>query len=106
MTEDERYLAGLVEHVLFTAPGERINRPDFGSGVRRLVFAPPGDALTETTQALIHGALQTWLGDLIRVETVEVTTLDSRWEVVVTYAPLSAADPEQRHTVTVTGGAP
>ena len=68
LADDEDYLKGLIEQVLFTGPGERVNRPDFGSGVARLVFAPSGDALAESTQALVHGALQQWLGELIRVE--------------------------------------
>ncbi len=72
LVDDETYLRGLVEQVLFTASGERVNRPDFGSGVGRLVFAPSGDALAQSTQALVQGALQSQLGDLLRVESVQV----------------------------------
>lgn len=103
LVDDETYLSGLVEQVLFTAPGERVNRPDFGSGVGRLVFAPSGDALAQSTQALVQGALQGQLGDLLRVENVQVTAVDSRLEVTVTYLPLTATGPEQRRTVSVTG---
>ncbi|MDO8144903.1 MULTISPECIES: GPW/gp25 family protein [unclassified Isoptericola] len=106
MADDAEYVRGLVEQVLFTAPGERVNRPDFGSGVGRLVFAPTDDALAHSTQALVHGALQRWLGDLLQVEEVRVTSVDSRLEVVVEYLPLSATAPEERRTVTVSGGAP
>ena len=52
--------------MLFTAPGERVNRPDFGSGLMQLVFAPNSDELAAATQFLVQGALQQWLGDLIR----------------------------------------
>lgn len=104
LVDDETYLSGLVEQVLFTAPGERVNRPDFGSGVGRLVFAPSGDALAQSTQALVQGALQGQLGDLLRVESVQVTAVDSRLEVAVTYLPLAAMGPQQRRTVSVTGG--
>lgn len=104
LVEEEDYLKGLVEQVLFTAPGERINRPDFGSGLNRLVFALSGDALAATTQAMVQGALQQWLGDLIRVEAVEVSAVDSRLEVQVAYLPLHATGPEQRRTVVVRGG--
>jgi phage baseplate assembly protein W len=106
MADDAAYVRGLVEQVLFTAPGERINRPDFGSGVGRLVFAPTDDALAQSTQALVHGALQRWLGDLVRVENVRVSSVDSRLEVVVEYLPLTASGSEGRRTVTVSGGVP
>jgi phage baseplate assembly protein W len=104
LVDDATYVRGLVEQVLFTAPGERVNRPDFGSGVGRLVFAPSDDALAQSTQALVHGALQRWLGDLLRVENVTVVSVDSRLEVVVEYLPLTAAGPEDRRTVIVAGG--
>lgn len=106
MADDAAYVRGLVEQVLFTAPGERVNRPDFGSGVGRLVFAPTDDALAQSTQALVHGALQRWLGDLVRVENVRVASVDSRLEVVVEYLPLTASGSEGRRTVTVSGGVP
>ncbi|MFV2144638.1 MULTISPECIES: GPW/gp25 family protein [Isoptericola] len=105
VVDDEAYLSGLVEQVLFTAPGERVNRPDFGSGVGRLVFAPSDDALASSTQALVQGALQRWLGDLIRVEEVHVTSVDARLEVLVTYLPLYATGPEQSRTLSVGGPA-
>jgi phage baseplate assembly protein W len=90
LADDERYLAGLVEQVLFTRPGERVNRPDLGSGVDALVFAPSGDELAGASQALVHGALQRHLGDLLRVDRVEVTAVESRLDVTVVYAPLRA----------------
>lgn len=104
MVDDSEYIRGLVEHVLFTAPGERVNRPDFGSGVGQLVFAPTDDALAQSTQALVQGALQRWLGGLLRVEAVRVTAVDSRLEVVVEYLPMTATGRQDRRTVTVTGG--
>jgi len=104
LADDEDYLRGLVEQVLFTRPGERVNRPDFGSGVDRLVFAPTDAALAHSTQALVHGALQQWLGELIRVEDVTVTAVDSRLDVVIEYLPLRATSPEQRRVLRVTGG--
>jgi uncharacterized protein len=106
LVDDQAYLTGLVEQVLFTSPGERVNRPEFGSGVSALVFAPSGDALAHSTQALVQGALQRWLGDLIRVERVEVTAVDSRLDVLVEYVPLRAVNPDQRRTLRVSGGVP
>ena len=56
-TGDDDHLRDLIRMVLFTAPGERVNRPDFGCGVKQLVFAPLSDTLAATTQHLLHGAL-------------------------------------------------
>ena len=71
--------------MLFTAPGERVNRPDFGSGLLQLVFAPNSDELAATTQVLVQGALQQWLGDLISVEEVQVEAVDATLTVIVRY---------------------
>ena len=82
---DEAHLRQMIELVLFTDPGERVNRPTFGSGLRQLVFAPNSDALAAATQMSVQGALQQWLGDLISVEAVEVSNRDSTLEVKVQY---------------------
>ena len=85
-TDDyDQHIRELVEQVLFTSPGERVNRPTFGSGLMKLVFAPNSDALASATQQLVQGALQQWLGDLIQVESVEVQSEDSELRVTVTY---------------------
>ena len=105
LVDDEEYLRGLVEQVLFTRPGERVNRPDFGTGIDALVFAPGGDEFAEATQSLVQGALQRFLGDLIRVEQVTVSGRDATLEVTVVYSPLRAAD-DQSRTIVVSGGGP
>ena len=79
------HIRDLIEQVLFTAPGERVNRPDFGSGLMQLVFAPNSDELAAATQFLVQGALQQWLGDLIVVEAVEVRSEDSTLRVSTRY---------------------
>jgi uncharacterized protein len=84
-TDRDDHVRDLVEQVLFTAPGERVNRPEFGSGVMQLVFAPNSDELATTTEFLIQGALQQFLGDVIQVEATTVTADDSTIEVVVSY---------------------
>ncbi len=81
----EAHIRDLIEQVLFTAPGERVNRPDFGSGLLRLVFAPNSDQLAATTQYLVQGSLQQYLGDLIQVDAVEVANDDSSLRVSVRY---------------------
>ena len=84
-TESADHVRDLIEQVLFTAPGERVNRPDFGSGVMQLVFAPSSDELATTTEFLVQGALQQFLGDIIQVEQTSITAQDSTIEVVVSY---------------------
>ena len=71
--------------VLFTAPGERVNRPDFGSGLLQLLFTPNSDELATATQFLVQGALQRWLGDLIVIEAVAVESDESLLRVTVRY---------------------
>jgi phage baseplate assembly protein W len=81
----DAHIRDMIEQVLFTAPGERVNRPDFGSGLLRLVFAPNSDELAATTQYLVQGSLQQYLGDLIQVDAVEVENEDSILRVSVRY---------------------
>jgi phage baseplate assembly protein W len=82
---DPDYLRALIREVLFTRPGERVNRPDFGSGLLQLVFAPADDALAATTQLTVQSALQRWLGDLIDVAAVEVDSDEETLRVLVSY---------------------
>src|SRR5262245_19238570 len=84
-TDYDSHIRDLIEQVLFTAPGERVNRPDFGSGLLRLVFAPNSSELAATTQYLVQGSLQQYLGDLIQVDAVDVTSEDSTLRVSVRY---------------------
>jgi len=84
-TADDEHIRDLIEQVLFTSPGERVNRPTFGSGLMQLVFAPISNELAVATQFLVQGALQQWLGDLILVEGVDVTSEESTLQVVVRY---------------------
>ncbi|MFB3764635.1 MAG: GPW/gp25 family protein [Methanotrichaceae archaeon] len=72
VTDDDDHIRDMIEQLLFTSPGERVNRPDFGTGLMQLVFAPNSDELSAATQFLVQGALQQWLGDLIQVESVQV----------------------------------
>jgi len=84
-TTDDEHIRDLIEQVLFTSPGERVNRPTFGSGLLRLVFEPNGDLLGATTQIVVQGALQQWLGELILVEAVQIDNRDATLHVTVQY---------------------
>ena len=101
--DEEHYLRGLVEQVLFTRPGERVNRPDFGSGVDALVFAPGDDELASATQALVHGAVQRHLADLVRVDQVDVRSDEATLEVTLVYTPLRSPPADGRRVLRVSG---
>ena len=83
------YVYQLVEQVLFTSPGERVNLPDFGSGLLQLPFAPNCLELAAATQFTVHGALQKWLGSYIKVISVAVADEEERLTVTVTYSLLN-----------------
>jgi Bacteriophage baseplate protein W len=81
----DEHIRDLIEQVLFTMPGERVNRPTFGSGLMELVFAPNSDELATATQFLVQGALQQWLGELIMVEEATVSAEESKLQITVVY---------------------
>jgi len=85
LCDDERHIRDMIEQVLFTSPGERVNRPTFGSGLLQLVFQPNSDELSATVQFLVQGALQQWLGDLIEINDVQIEQYDSSLTVTVVY---------------------
>lgn len=85
---DDAHLRELIEQLLFTVPGERLNRPDFGCGLMQLVFAPNSAELAATLQALVQGALQQWLGHLMRIDEVSASSEDATLTVVVRYTVL------------------
>jgi len=80
-----RHVRDLVEQLLFTAPGERVNRPTLGTGLMQLVHEPSSQELASATQMLVQGALQQWLGALIELGDVTVRSDESLFEVQVAY---------------------
>lgn len=103
-TDDDEHIRDMIEQILFTSPGERVNRPDFGSGLMQLVFAPNSEELATSTQFLVQSALQQWLGDLITVEAVEVNAIESVLSVTVEYVILRT-QMRQRAQFSSSGGA-
>jgi phage baseplate assembly protein W len=85
VTGEDEHIRDLIEQVLFTSPGERVNRPTFGCGLLRLVFEPNSELLGSATQMTVQGALQQWLGELILVEAVRVEPSDATLGVTVQY---------------------
>lgn len=93
----------MVEQLLFTRPGERVNRPDFGCGLLDLVFEPNSPEMAAALQVSAEGALQLWLGDVIAVRALTVTADDASLRVDLEYVLLSTG--EQVSTV-IEGTAP
>lgn len=85
IADDEQHIKQLIEQLLFTMPGERVNRPDFGTALSRLVFNPGSEELATATQFLVQGALQQWLGNLIQVQAVQVVNNDAVLSVTISY---------------------
>lgn len=81
------HVRDMIEQLLFTSPGERVNRPDFGCGLLQLVFEPASEALAATTQMTVQGALQRWLGDRVHVDRVSLETNEGTLRVTVVYRP-------------------
>ncbi len=84
-TGEDEHVRDMIEQFLFTTPGERVNRPDFGSGLLRQVFEPNREELEAVLRFTIQAGLQRWLGDLVEVRAVEVQTEDATLRVTVGY---------------------
>lgn len=91
-TGDDDHVRDMIEQLLFTNPGERVNRPDFGCGLLQLVFAPNSPELATALQFTAQGALQRFLGDLIEVRTLEATAVDATLRVLLQYSVRRTAE--------------
>lgn len=88
LSEESNYslhVEQLMRQVLFTNPGERINRPDFGCGIPRMVFAPNSDVSANLAQVMINQALEKWLGSLIEVREVKAVNNEEKLEITIAY---------------------
>ena len=92
--EDGR-IRDMIEQILFTSPGERVMRPDFGCGLKQLVFMPASDALAASTQQLVQGSLMRWLEGVITVEAVTCLIGDGSIEVTVAWRKLDTGDRQE-----------
>ena len=91
-TDGDDHIRDMIEQVLFTAPGERVNRPDFGCALLQLVFAPNSVELAATLRFTTQANLQRWLGDAIDIQAVEVTADDAALRVLVQYVVKRTGD--------------
>ncbi len=100
-TSYENHIRDLIEQLLFTTPGERVNRPDYGCGILSLIFSPNGPELATALQMTIAAAIERWLGDLIDLNTLEVKSEDASLFITVQYLVQSTGE-EQTATFRTT----
>jgi phage baseplate assembly protein W len=104
VTDGDDHIRDMIYLVLFTTPGERVNRPEFGCGVKQLVFAPLSDTLAAATEQLIHGALIRWLDPVISLEKVETAIDDAMLAITIAYVRRDTGERREdvfRHPVPV-----
>lgn len=99
------HIRDMIAQILFTSPGERVNRPTFGSGTAQLVFAPNSDVLAGVQQQEIQAGLQQWLSDLIRVQSVTVAAIQETLEITVVYTVLQTQQQQTQQFVYGRGAA-
>lgn len=90
--DDPGHVRDMLEQVLFTAPGERVNRPDFGCGLSRLLFAGNAPELAVTVEMTVRGALQRWLGHVLSVEAIAVAVEDSTLRIDLSYMLIATGE--------------
>jgi hypothetical protein len=84
-TDESDHVRDMIEQLIFTSPGERVNRPDFGSGLLQLIFAPNSPELAATVQFTLQAAMQRWLGDVIELQALDVRAVDSALTIDMQY---------------------
>ena len=100
-TDDDNHIRDMIELVLFTNPGERVNLPQFGAGIQRLLFSPSSDTLRTSTQFLISTSLSQWLGDRIDVQQVNVASEPGFEEQVTIEVVYTVKATQQQQTMQV-----
>src|SRR5437016_5413320 len=83
--DTDKHIQEMIEQLLFTNPDERVNRPDFGSGLQQLIFAPTSPEIAAALQFSLQATLQRWLGDLIELQKLEVTSVESTLSIFIQY---------------------
>jgi phage baseplate assembly protein W len=103
-TGPDDHVRDMIYQLLFTNPGERVDLPDFGCGLLQMVFRPNSTTLAAATQLLVQGSLQHWLGDVIAVQQLEVTSVDERLEIDLVYIRRDTGQQVQVQFVSPSGG--
>jgi uncharacterized protein len=103
-TDANDHVRDMILEVLLTSPGERVNRPDFGCGLRELLFGPASEAVVTSTQFLVHGSLQRWLRDVIDVVEIRVLAQEESLIVEVEYVRLADGSAQRERFFFGAGG--
>jgi len=80
------HVRDMIEILLFTNPGERVMRPDFGTGLLQYVYALNSPELAATMQVALQASLTRWLGDLIDLREAMVESIEAELRVTLSYA--------------------
>lgn len=92
LTDTDKHITQMLEQLLFTNPGERVNRPDFGSGLQQLVFAPTSPELAAALQFTLKAAIQRWLSDVLDLQSLIVTSEESTLSITIQYVVRRTGD--------------
>ncbi|MFZ1425840.1 MAG: GPW/gp25 family protein [Geminicoccaceae bacterium] len=95
VVDEDEHIRDMIEQILFTSPGERVMRPDFGCGLKQLVFMPASDALAASTQQLVQGSLMRWLEGTVAVEKVTAMVGEGSIEVTVVWRKLDNGERQE-----------
>jgi len=93
--DEDDHIRERLEQILFTAPGERVMVPDFGCGVRDLVFAGNNDVLAAATEFKVARALQTYMGNQVLVTGVDVVNDEEKLRIVINYTKVKDLQQQQ-----------
>lgn len=85
LATDDKHVRDMIEQFLFTSAGERVNRPDFGSGLLQMVFAPNSPELAATLKFVVQAGLQQWLGDMIEINAIDVSSEEATLRIELKY---------------------
>ncbi|WP_299009787.1 GPW/gp25 family protein [uncultured Shewanella sp.] len=85
--DDDKHLRDMMEQILFTIPGERVNRPEFGCGVQLLVFGSIQAEMLSVKQSMIQIELQKYLGHLMQLQVVNITAHETQLDIFIRYLP-------------------
>ncbi|WMS87814.1 GPW/gp25 family protein [Pleionea litopenaei] len=88
----EQHVVQLIKQVLFTNPGERVNLPDFGCGLRQLIFAPNSDVAASIAQVKVYQALDKWLSSVMDVDAVEIKSSNEKLYINIAYYLKTSVD--------------
>lgn len=97
VTDRDGQIRDMVEQVLFTRRGERVNRPEFGAGLQEMIFAETSPEIATAAQHMVQASLQQWLAEVIEVRGVRAEATDNVLRVTVAYSQLG--DGEERLAV-------